>query len=77
MLLRDTMRLAGSLAVSRSEVGCYQLGPVLYKTDVNLSVIGFVTLLHGLTPRLGVYVMNVSLIWLRNESPLMSAVHRA
>ena len=56
------MRLAGSLAVSHLEVGCYQLGPVLYKTDVNLSVIGFVTLLHGLTPRLGVYVMNVSLI---------------
>ncbi len=29
-------------------------------TFESLPVIGFVTLLHGLTPRLGVYVMNVS-----------------
>lgn len=42
-----------------------------------LPVIGFVTLLHGLTPRLGVWVMNVSVSSNTGERLLRGLVCRA
>lgn len=58
-LWQGTRRSDGLYVVSHLEVrraSCYRI----FSSQNRSTVIFFVTLLHGLTPKLGVYVMNVS-----------------